>query len=496
MNAVRYSFLAKLALLLATGFLLGACSLAPEYQRPDGPGAGLPQAYASARDAQRSDLEAYVPENRDWWKNFNSAVLTDLQDMALRNNRDFLAERWALAQAFSQARAGRANLLPEVSLNGSGSRRGSDSSSGYNVADSISGTAQASYELDLWGKNSDSAQSREFLAEAGLFSWRGAGLSLESEVALTYFAYLAARENLSVYDSQLDNARQVLDYQEKRERLGAVAPLDVASQRRSVQNMESERINYLININESRNNLCLLLGVAELPGDLAARLESERLMDILPPGVRAGLPAELLARRPDVAEAEARLKSANADIGVARAAFLPGISLTASAGYASDSLSDWISPASALYSLAASLVQPIFNNGKLVAEYDGALAARQELVERYRQAALSAFWEVSTALEAGRLLQVQEGHRDEAAAQAAEAYRIARVRYESGAEEFISVLDAQDGMLSASNSLVQTRLERLNSVVTLFKALGGGWAEEGDLREMRDELASLPALTF
>ncbi|MDR1126215.1 MAG: efflux transporter outer membrane subunit [Deltaproteobacteria bacterium] len=493
MNAVRYNFSGRLALLLAAVFWLGGCSLAPEYQRP---GAGLPQGYAAARNAQRSDLETYAPENRDWWKNFNSSLLTDLQALALQNNRGFLGDRWALAQVFSQARAGRANLLPEISLGGSGSRKGSAGNGGYNVTDSVSGTAQASYELDLWGKNSDSALNKEFQAEAGMFSWRGAGLSLESEVALTYFSLLAARENLAVYDSMLDNARQVLDYQEKRERLGAAAPLDVASQRRSVQNMESDRINYLIAINGSRNNLCLLLGIAELPEDLAARLESERLMDILPPGVSAGLPAELLTRRPDVAEAEARLKAANANIGVARAAFLPGISLTASAGYASDSLSDWINPASALYSLAASLVQPIFNNGRLVAQYDEALAARQELVERYRQAALSAFWEVSTALEAGRLLQAQEGHRDEAAVQAAEAYRIARVRYASGAEEFISVLDAQDGMLAAGNSLVQTRLERLNSVVTLFKALGGGWAEEGNMEELRDELASLPGLTF
>jgi outer membrane protein TolC len=117
-------------------------------------------------------------------------------------------------------------------------------------------------------------------------------------------------------------------------------------------------------------------------------------------------------------------------------------------------------------------------------------------VERYRQAALSAFWEVSTVLEACRLLQAQEGHRDEAATQAAEAYRIARARYESGAEEFISVLDAQNGMLTAGSSLVQTRLERLNSVVALFKALGGGWSEEGDMERLRDELAGLPALAF
>ncbi|MDR2891708.1 MAG: efflux transporter outer membrane subunit [Deltaproteobacteria bacterium] len=465
--------------------LLSACSLAPEYVRPD---TALPDEFALAEEANSATLEAaqtpaealtaYSAENREWWLNFNSAALPRLQTLALENNHNFAAERWVLAQAFSQARAARSSLLPSIDLGGSTSRRGSDSTSGYRVSDTFGGTVQASYEVDLWGANRESVNAQDFMAEASLYAWRGAGLSLESEVALTYFSLLAARENLSVYERMLAGAREVLDYQEKRERLGAAAPLEVARQRGSVQSMEAERLGYLSSLHEARNSLCLLLGVTELPQELEALIAQDGLMEILPPEIGAGLPAQLLARRPDVAQAEARLMAANADIGVARAAFLPGISLSAQAGWSSDALEALISPASALYSLGASLIAPIFDGGRLMAQYDQSLAAKEELVERYRQSALSAFWEVSTSLTANGLLREQEVSRRESAAQTAEAYRIARTRYAAGAEDYISVIDAQDAMLSADNSLIRARLERLNGSVALFKALGGGWSGE------------------
>lgn len=472
---------------------LSACSLSPDYVRPE---SGLPHAYNQESPNTPDTLETVQAENRDWWQNFNSPVLLALQSAALQNNHAFIAERWSLAQVFSQARSSRAALLPSVDAGGSASRHGSDSSSGYNVSDSFSGTMQASWELDIWGKNADTADSAEYSALAGMYAWRAAGLSLESEVALTYFSLLAARENLAVYDAMLENAREVLDFQEKRENLGALAPLDLARQRASVRNMEAERINYLIKMTNARNSLCQLVGLSELPDELNAALEQERLENFLPPEIDAGLPDSLLARRPDIAQAEARLMAANANIGVARAAFLPGISLTVSGGWQSDSLSSLISPASALYSLASSLVLPIFNNGRLNAQLDSATAAKEELIERYRETVLAAFWEVSGSLTAHTLLRDQEKHRVEAAAQSAEAYRIARLRYESGAEDFLTVLDAQSSMLSAENNMIQVRLERINTVISLFKALGGGWAQEGDMERMRHEHESGSFLSF
>jgi len=481
------SFILRCAVLCITVLLLAGCGLSPKYARPD---LDLPGKYtetdfngalpgsASGGASMPEPVAAYSAENRLWWTHFSSPALAVLQERALANSFAFQAEREVLAQALYRARQARADLLPSVDVGGSASRRGNAVSGGYQKADAFSGTIQASYELDIWGANQEYAEAAAHRFIAGLNAWRAAGLSLESEVALTYFSYLSARENLAVYDEILVNARDVLAYQQTREQYGAAAPLDVARQKSSVYAMEAGRISYLVKMTEARNSLCQLIGVAQLPENIAALMDKEKIADMVPPPIGPGLPAELLLRRPDIAQAEANLKAANADIGVARAAFLPGISLSASAGWSSDSLNTLVSPVSALYSLAASLLQPVFHNGQLLNQYKETLAAHRELVDRYREAALGAFLEVSTALDSNRLLQVQEEHRELSSGQAEEAYRIARLRYEAGAEDFLAVLNAQETMLNADIQLVQSRLERLNTVVSLFKALGGGWGEE------------------
>ena len=465
---------------LVLSLVLGGCSLAPGYTRPE---TALPDAFsAHSGDARGSassggeNREGVPAAHRAWWATFASTALPELQRLALDNNHAFAAERWVLAQKLSQVRSSRSALFPAVDLSVGSSRQGGESVSGYTVKDAYSGSLQVKYEVDLWGKNSDTAKSAAYSAEAGLNVWRGAGLSLESEVALTYFAMLAAQANLRVYDAKLGNAREVLAYQEKRAALGAAEPLEVARQRNSVQSMEAERMGYRIKIDEARNSLCLLLGVAALPASVQRGVGADSLMGLLPPAISPGLPSQLLARRPDIAEAEARLQAANADIGVARAAFLPVLNLTETNAVQSEQLTRFIAPESALYTLAAALVQPIFSGGRQLAQLDLAVAVKEELIERYREASLAAFWEVSTALNANDLLATQELFRVEASRQAAEAYRIARAQYEAGAQDYLSLLTAQDSMLSAESSLVQTRLQRLNSVVALFKALGGGWS--------------------
>ncbi|SBV91812.1 putative outer membrane protein [uncultured delta proteobacterium] len=480
-RAVRYAL--RCTALLTLILFLPGCGLSPNYARPD---LDLPASYTeTAAESTLPDgtvmpapVAAYSAENRGWWRNFSSPALAVLQERALVNSFAFRAEREVLAQALYRARQARADLLPGIDAGGSANRSGRGMPGGYQKTDAFSGTIQASYELDIWGANRETAQAAAHRYIAGLNAWRGAGLSLESEVALTYFAYLAARENLAVYDEILVNAREVLAYQQTREKFGAAAPLDVARQRSSVYGMEAGRISYLVKMTETRNSLCQLIGVAELPPDIAALMEKETLAEMVPPAIMAGIPADLLLRRPDLAQAEANLKASNADIGVARAAFLPGITLSASAGWQSDSLSSLISPASALYSLAASLLQPVFHNGRILNQYRETVAANRELMDRYREAALGAFLEVATALDSNKFLQEQEAHRVLSSEQAAEAYRIARLRYEAGAEDFLAVLNAQETMLYADNQVVQSRLERLNTVVALFKALGGGWGRE------------------
>ena len=470
--AINLRWTLRSAALVILILLLASCGLSPQYARPE---LDIPRAY---EETGRETLREYSAENRAWWQGFASKALPSLQAVAIANNHAFQAERQVLAQSFAQARAARASLFPSIDVGGSGSHKGNAVPGGYSKNDALSGTVQASYEVDIWGKNYETATAQSYRAIAGVNAWRGAGLTLESEVALTYFSYLAARENLAVYNAMLENAKDVLEYQEKREKLGAAAPLDVARQRASVESMEAGRISYLVNMTEAKNSLAQLVGSAEIPADIMALMDAENLMDMLPPAIDAGIPADLLARRPDIAEAEARLMAANANIGVARAAFLPGVSLTASAGWQSDSLSTLISPSSALFSLAGSLLQPLFQGGRLIAQYDEAVAANKELMERYREAALAGYLEVATTLETNVLLVQQEKHRHLSAGQSEEAYRIARLRYEAGAEDFLAVLNAQETKLNAESQVVQTRLERLNTAIALFKALGGGWMNE------------------
>lgn len=482
---LRYNYLTYLICMLSSFVLLGGCSLAPKYTQID---MNLPNSFATELE---QPLSSHAENNRTWWRSFNSTVLPELQRMALANNHNFTAEGWVLAQAVSQARASRAALFPSLGASFGGERQGGETDKGYQVVDSISGTVQASYELDLFGANLNTARAGTQHALAGLNAWRSAGLTLESEVALTWFSLLAATENLNVYDSMLENAQAVLEYQEKREQLGAAQPLDVTRQRSAIQRMKAERIGYQIKLTEAKNALCQLLSVTSLPENLERAMAEEHLMDIIPPFVNPGLPSELLARRPDIAQAEALLLAANADIGAARAAFLPVISLTASNSWQSDALSSLLTPASALYTLAASAVQSIFSGGQNLAQYDRTLAAKEELAERYQETALAAFWEVSTALTANSLMLTQEKHRLESARQADESYAIAHARYEKGAEDFLSVLDAQESVLSAKNYTIQTRLERLNGAVALFKALGGGWGSEGSLNDAHAAISTL-----
>ncbi|MDL2284017.1 efflux transporter outer membrane subunit [Oxalobacter sp. OttesenSCG-928-P03] len=463
------------AVILGTGALV-SCSLTPDYLRPD---AGLPKeapvSWEQGVKAQKEESDL----NAGWWHGFGSDTLLRLQKAGLAQNHDFAARGWQLAQAVAQARVARAPLFPWLGAEVHGSRLGEhdNRTHRFSMTDTVSGSFQASYEVDIWGKLRSQADSASFIAEATLNDWRAAGLSLESDIALAYFYLLGQKERLAVQSRILDAARQMLDYMEKRHRAGAASPLDIARQKSDVAAMEA-RVEELERVAQAAtNNLNNLLGNAVITDELSDAIRKEKLTDLLAPAVPAGLPSDLLIRRPDILSAEAMLKSANADIGAARAAFLPSIFLTAQGGTQSSSLHNLFHSSSLFYALASSLVAPIFEGGRLEAQLDITLARREEMVARYQQAALSAFLEVDTAIAANAFLMREEKKRREASEQAQEAYRIVSVRYAAGAEEFLAVLDAQRTMLNAEDAVVTVALARLNASAGLFKALGGGWAE-------------------
>jgi NodT family efflux transporter outer membrane factor (OMF) lipoprotein len=421
-----------------------------------------------------------ITENANWWNRFNSNALVLLQKAGMAQNRNFAASGWLLAQAVAQARVARAPLFPWIGAEGIASRTGlhtAGPTEGFIMTDSISGGFQASYELDIWGRLRSQADNATFVAEATLNDWRAVGLSLESDIAIAYFQLLALRERLSVQRDILSTARQTLSYIEKQQRAGAAATLDLARQRSDVASMNARTQNLERLEQSAKNVLNNLLGAAITPEELDRLMSFESITTLTPPDIVAGLPSSLLLRRPDMLKAEALLKAANANIGAARAAFLPLINLTAQGGWQSDEFHTLLRPDSTLYALISSLVAPIFQGGRLIAQHDVALAHKEELVARYQQAALSAFLETDTAIAANSFLLQEEENRGTATREAREAYRIVGVQYREGSADFLSLLDAQRTLLAAHDAQIIVSLARLNNSVSLFKSLGGGWED-------------------
>ena len=465
--------LIRLLFFLSAAMLLQACSLAPTYVRPN---AMLPEAVPAAWPQSQEASS----ENAGWWNGFHSTVLPRLQKEGFAQNRNFAASGWQLARAVAQSRTARAPLFPRIGAEGNASRAGRHTGEAnvFTMTDAISGGFLASYELDLWGRLRSQADSAAFAAEATLNDWRAVGLSLESDTAVAYFTVLAVRERLTVQRDILSTARQTLNYIERQQRAGAASTLDTVRQRGDVASMEAQTQDLERQEQAAKNALNNLIGAAMTPDELNSLMASESITNLTPPAVTAGLPSGLLLRRPDILKAEASLKAANADIGAARAAFLPVVNLAAQGGWQSDEFHTLFGPSSALYALVSSLVAPIFQGGRLMAQHDAALARREELVARYQQAALSAFLETDTAIAANGFLLKEAESRNAAVREASEAYRIVRVQYREGSADFLNLLDAQRTLLTARDAQIAVTLARLNTAAGLFKALGGGWGEK------------------
>jgi len=267
-------------------------------------------------------------------------------------------------------------------------------------------------------------------------------------------------------------AERVLAVVDSRVRNGAVSQLDLARQQAAVLTQRAAIPPLELQERQTLFALAILLGRAPEGFDTTA----STLAALSVPRVAPGLPAQLLVRRPDLASAEALLAAANADVVAARAALLPSISLTGSAGLASETLFNFLNAPTAALVLGASLLQPIFNGGRLRAQVDAASSRERELVENYRKAVLAALADVESALAAGGRTTTQELLQEKVAEQARLALKLAEIRYREGADDLLTVLDAQRTLFQADDQLAQIRLARLQASIGLFKALGGGWS--------------------
>ena len=469
-----------------TLLLLAGCAIGPDYRRPE---------IVSPPVWQVDMQQAQDTANTAWWEQFNDPVLNELIGTALRENYDLLVATARVEEFYGLYGATRADLFPQVGYDGSAGRVQATTkgpipitpgtSSKYSI---YQAEFSASWEIDLWGKIRRATEAARADLMAAEDSRRGVILSLVTSVATAYI-------DLRSLDQQLEISRQTAKSREESVRLfelrfkgGNISEMEL-SQVRSEYYVALAAIPDLERrIRQQENFLSILLG--RNPGPI---VRGKMLDEIVLPAVPAGLPSDLLARRPDILQAEQALIAANARIGVAKAQYFPSISLTGFFGSASTDLSDLFTGPAKTWSYAGALAGPIFTAGKIKGTVKAAQAVQQEALFGYEQAIRNGFRDFEDALIDQDRTRVQLDALAKQVEALATYARLARLRYENGYTSYIEVLDAERSLFNGQLSYAQTQDALLRAFVNLYKSMGGGWVMEGDKIAVSSDKQSAPA---
>lgn len=446
--------------------LAGACALALAACATTSPVPQLTSSDVPMSFEQPVADAAPIWPKPDWWRGFGSEELNGLIVSAQSGNLDVAAAETRILQADARVREVGSALLPTVSI-GASSDLPSDGGTPTGVS------LAASYEFDFWGRNRSLLAAAQASNRATRADRETVALTATATTATTYFQLLSLRERIEIARLNLENAEAVLAVSDARVRNGVASPLELAQQRQTIAGQRAQIPQLEQQELETRAALALLLGRPPEGFDVTAR----DLTAIQSPSVAPGLPSELLARRPDVVTAEANLEGANANLAAARAALLPSISLTASGGVSTGTLTGLVTNPLFSAGIGLSLAQTIFDAGRREAVTDEARAREQELLLSYRSTVITAFSEVETTLGSITNLNAEVAFREEQSAQAQIAFDIAQARYREGVDNFLVVLDAQRSLYQSRDQLQQTRLQQLLQLVALYRALGGGWED-------------------
>ena len=454
--------------------LLAGCAVGPDFQKP---APAVPAAYGEAGPWKVGTPRGALPK-AEWWKIFSDPVLDEIEGRIAAANPTARAALARVDQAAAVARVGRASLFPDLRLDlgpsrtrYSGNREGPPGSvaAPYTV-NAIDLPLALSYELDLFGRVRRGYESARALARAQAADYRSVVLSLQALAAEDYFSLRSLLAQDAILGHTVDLRRQAWSLMRERRLGGASDDLEVYQAEADLASVEGDQAAVRRQIASVRHGLALLSG--ELPGDF--RVASTPLGGE-PPAVPAGLPSELLERRPDVAAAEETLAAANAQIGVAKAAFFPAISLTAYAGYHSTAFSTLLNSGSREWAVAPFVSLPLFQGGANRANYLRSRAAYEEAVANYRQQVLVAFLDVENGLSDLRTLAEQTLDLDHAAEAATKAADLSVLRYRHGVADYFEVIEAERIALADQLQAAALRGQRFVSTVLLIKALGGGW---------------------
>ena len=457
--------------LLAAALLLAGCSMIPTYERPAAP---VPTTFPQAPAATGTGVAA---ADLAWKDYFSDPRLQQLITIALENNRDLRVSVLNIEQARAQFQITRASQYPVVNGVASGTRQ-PNTSGQYANAFQV-GLAVSAWEIDFFGRVA--ALKEQALAQylATEEARKSAQISLVAAVANGWYTLLADEELLAISRSTLATREESIKLAKLRLDNGVSSELDYHQAEGLTQAARATLAQQQRQRALDENALVLLLGQS-LPPEVLATVSGYRLADTpAMAALPAGLPSDLLTRRPDIRQAEQTLLASNANIGAARAAFFPRISLTASVGSVSSELSGLFKSGSWAFSLAPQLVLPIFDAGRNQAGLDSAQAGRAIAVAQYEKAIQTAFREVADAL-AGQATLTDQLNAQKAQSDAeAKRLKLSDLRYRNGVASYLDFLDAQRSLFSTQQAVVQTRLVQLQNQVALYKTLGGGWTETG-----------------
>ena len=448
--------------------LAGCSSVGPTHQRP---GVDTPVVFKQGAGVWVPATPADTLDRGPWWELFGDPVLSELEQRVVLDNQNVAQAVAAYAQARALVAEQRGALLPRLGVDLGSSRRGG----GGDTPDS--GSYQlgigASWEPDLWGRLGgavDAARSGEQASAADL---AGARLSAQGELAANYFALRGLDVQRSLLAETITGYQRNLQITQNRYTAGIVARTDVLQAQTQLANAQADALALERQRAQLEHAIAVLVGVAPASFSLAA----EPSWRINLPAIPVTVPSTLLQRRPDIAAAERRVASANAQIGIAQAAYYPSLSLSGSAGLGAASIGELFSASALVWSLGASVAQTIFNAGATGARVEQALASQEAATARYRQAVLNAFQQVENQLVASRVLGEQLALRQQAANAATLVEQQVLNRYQAGQVSYTEVINAQTTALNARRALVQLQADRQAAAVALIQALGGGWTE-------------------
>lgn len=469
--AARGSRLLTSALCLA---MLSACTLSPDYHRPQAP---EPVAFKYAEGWTQANPSDALARGA-WWELYGDAQLNGLVEQLNANNQTVAQYEAQYRQAQTLVRSARASLFPSLDLSagktrssqGTGSSSSSLSNNSSGIRDTYSAQLGVSWEADLWGKLREGLNANEASAEASLADLAAIRLSLQSELVQNYLQLRVIDEQKRLLEATLAAYQRSLTMTQNQYRAGVSGKDAVAQAQTQLKSTQADLIDLIWQRAQFENAIAVLMGKAPAEFALAPSTTIPAL-----PQIPLALPSQLLERRPDIASAERKVMAANANIGVARAAYFPDLTLSMSGGYSSSSFSDWISLPNRFWSVGPQLAVTLFDAGKRSVEVDRTKAVYDQTVAQYRQSVLDGFQEVENYLVQLKVYADEAQVRDEALASARESLRLTENQYKAGLIGYLDVVNVQTTALSNERSVLNLLQGRLVASVQLIAALGGGW---------------------